>query len=134
MCKELFYPLLFNIVMSELQLEPIISTFTYADDIGLVTAWVSLQYLCAALRQYLYKSNVWWTSITPTVNIDEPSIPLFSAVPNTIIFLQIQSKSIPILSQAKDLRVTYNQKLRWELHLNKISGKVSRPLAVFQRF
>lgn len=126
-------PILFNLLMSAMPLDPGIRTFTYADDIAFFTSAGDHHTLRDALQEYLDRLSAWLTSVHLALNVQKSAVVVFRAASPVTIELFVGSSSIPHTTALKYLGVWYDEHLTWQNHLDYTVDKAERALTFLRR-
>ncbi|XP_064470301.1 uncharacterized protein LOC135385055 [Ornithodoros turicata] len=130
-------PLLFNILMSSLPLDPGILTLTYADDIAFFSCSLSLHTLREKLQEYLLALSSWMRSVHLTLNVQKSAVLVFPQTNWTggavTIILDVAGQTIRQTNLLRYLGVWYDHMLHWDHHVEVISQKASKALGTILR-
>ncbi|XP_064475827.1 uncharacterized protein LOC135389725 [Ornithodoros turicata] len=130
-------PLLFNILMSSLPLDPGILTITYADDVAFFASAHSLHTLYTKLQGHVDRILAWTREVHLSLKIPKCAVLLIpppgyrGATPH--IELMIGNQSIDQSPTLKYLGVWYDDRLTWGYHVDYISKRASVALGCLQR-
>lgn len=126
-------PLLFNILMSAIPLDPDITTIVYADDIAFFASSENLQSLYAKLQSYLNRITNWLSDLCLTINVNKCSILVFPLDAFITIQLYCGRDIVPQVTKLKYLGVFYDEKLSWKFHIDHIACRGSQALGLLRR-
>lgn len=127
-------PLLFNLFVNDLSTCIINSNFLlYADDLKIFKRIDTLDD-CLLMQQDLDRFGEWCNRNDLTLNIDKCSIMQFYRIQNPIIFdYSVNSVILNRCNNVKDLGVTFDRKLSFNLHIENICNKGFKLLGFLSR-
>ena len=129
-------PLIFLIFVNDLHLHLQHSDCVqFADDTTLLFTHRNLNYLCFSIESELLTIQDWFNANKLTLNIDKSSYLLYhnrkQPIPNFKIVLN--GVEIPRARYAKFLGVWLDNKLKWDMHVNKLINKLKCGIGMLQR-
>ena len=129
-------PLIFLIFVNDLHLHLQYSECVqFADDTTLVFAHQNLKYLHFSIESDLITIQDWFSENKLTLNVEKSSYLLYHNQKQLVsnFKIKLNGVEIPRVNHAKLLRVWLDNKLSWDIHVNKLVNKLKCGVGMLRR-